>query len=66
MKIKNINRVQTALVEKVGQKGCPLCGSTKGFQIQSNETQIMGFNRTSDGVALSGEHNYIPCAVIIC
>lgn len=66
MEIKNFHLVAPALEKKVGNRPCPMCGKLHGFIIDHDEHQDLGFNRTTIGLSVTGEHRYIPCAIAIC
>lgn len=68
MFIKNRERVIQALETKIGLRPCPLCGKHAGFMPNLEEHQVIGFDRTTNGLNIGpdGEHIYIPCIPIIC
>lgn len=68
MVIKNRETIIKAIEAKVGNKACPSCGKLAGYMTGIDEHQIIGFDRTLNGLDLtpSGEHDYIPCVAVIC
>lgn len=67
MFIKNRESIIRAIEAKVGNKPCPMCGVLAGYMTGVDEHQVIGFDRTPEGLhIIGGEHVYIPCIAAIC
>ncbi len=66
MEIKHKSELINAFEKKIGARPCPLCGKLAGFTFESEEFQHLGFERNRMGVDFTKEHNFIPCATIVC
>lgn len=66
MLIKSRDSVTSALINKVGNKPCPMCSKPAGFSVDVHEYQETSFNRNENGVLVTGEQWYVPCALMIC
>lgn len=66
MEIKDHKKVMSAIIKKVGNKPCPMCGKLAGFNIEPTEFQNISFLRTTEGLQIHREHKFIPCASAVC
>lgn len=55
-----------ALTRKVGNLHCPACTTGTKFTLDYREFQDVSFNQDEIGLTLSGKHDAIRCALMVC
>lgn len=66
MLLNNIGAVEAAVNKKLGPKPCPMCSKTSGFTIDLHENHEASLDRNEKGVSPTGDHRFIPCAMMVC
>lgn len=66
MEIKDFSKVMPAIIKKVGNRPCPMCGNLSGFNVEPTEFQNTSFQRNVNELQFTGEYRYIPCVSAIC